>query len=83
MIKAKVISLKGGYPMDQLDFNKLNASIGDEFIVGAFSIGQSCSSVQLNHKGFFNTVFFEFYEDGVLFDPFSDNRFNPYLGIFK
>ena len=80
-ITAKVVSLTGGYRFDKERFDKLNAEIGDEYEVGAISIGQSSSTVQLKSGGFYNTVYFEFYEDGVKFDIFKDKRFNYYLGL--
>ena len=79
MIIAKVVSLTGGYRLDKEHFDKLNAEIGDEYEVGAISIGQSNSTVQLRNGCFYNTVYFEFYEDGVKFDIFKDKRFNWYL----
>ena len=79
MITAKVVSLTGGYRLDKEHFDKLNAEIGDEYEVGAISIGQGNSSVQLRNGCFYNTVYFEFYEDGVKFDIFKDKRFNWYL----
>jgi len=78
MIIAKVVTLKGGYQGDQKTFDKLECSIGDEFEVEAFSIGQSCSSVQLKKGGFYNTVFFDFYEDGKELNIYVDKRFSGY-----
>ena len=80
MITAKVVKLTGGYRFDKEHFDKLNAEIGDEYEVVEISIGQSSSKVQLQNGGFYNTVYFEFYEDGVKFDIFKDKRFNCYLG---
>lgn len=81
MITAKVVSLKGGYRLDKERFDRLNAEIGDEYEVVAISIGQSNSTVKLKDGGFYNTVYFEFYEDGVKFDIFKDKRFNWYLRL--
>lgn len=82
MITAKVVSLTGEYRFDKEQFDKLDAELGDEYEVGAISIGQSSSKVQLKNGGFYNTVYFEFYEDGVKFDIFKDKRFNCYLGLY-
>lgn len=81
MITAKVVSISGGYSLDREVFSKLGAGMGDEFEVGAISIGQSSSTVQLKQGGFYNTVYFDFYEYGIKFDIFKDKRFNYYLGL--
>lgn len=82
MITAKVVSLTGGSCFDKANFDKLNTELGDEYEVDAIFIGQSNSTVQLNNGGFYNTIYFEFYEDGVKFDIFKDKRFNCYLGLY-
>ena len=82
MITARVVGLTGGYRFDKEYFDKLNPKLGDEYEVVAISIGQSNSTVQLKNGGFYNTVYFEFYEDGVKFDIFKDKRFNCYLGFY-
>lgn len=82
MITAKIVSLIGGSRFDKEHFDKLNAELGAEYEVAAISIGQSGSTVQLKSGGFYNTVYFEFYEDGVKFDIFKDKRFNWYLGLY-
>ena len=55
---------------------------GNEYPVSDISIGQSYTSVYLeNFQGAFNSVQFEFYEDGKPLNIFRDRRFNPYLGV--
>ena len=44
-------------------------------------MGQFYTYIRLKKFGnrFFNSVFFEFYEDGEPLNIFEDDRFNPYL----
>jgi hypothetical protein len=76
MILARVVTLNAGYNAEQETVINLGWKVGDEFEVVAFSIGQSISTVQINKLGFFNTVFFDFYENSVKIDPYRDSRFN-------
>lgn len=79
MILARVVTLNAGYNAEQEMVIDLGWEVGDEFEVVAFSIGQSSSTVQLNKLGFFNTVFFDFYENSIKIDPYRDSRFNWHL----
>ncbi len=79
MILARVVTLNAGYNVEQEEVINIGWEVGDEFEVVAFSIGQSSSTVQLNKLGFFNTVFFDFYENGIKINPYRDSRFNWYL----
>lgn len=54
--------------------------IGKSYEVEDISMGQSSTSVTLKDiRGAFNSIYFEFFEDGSPLDIFEDKRFNPYL----
>lgn len=55
--------------------------IEQEYEVDWISMGQYYTYIRLKEFGdrFFNSVFFEFYEDGEPLNIFEDDRFNPYL----
>lgn len=84
-IYAVVKTLRAGYDCEEEMVKSLGFSVGDKFEVGCISMGGSSTSIQL--KDFpdqsFNSVFFEFEEDGKELDIFEDKRFNPYLSIYK
>lgn len=77
MITAKVIRESEDNP-----WLKHDLEYGKEYEVEAISIGQSYTSVYIVDKPYpYNSVFFEFYENGKLLDIYHDARFNPYLCI--
>lgn len=54
--------------------------VGIEYEVRNISIGQSHTSIYLKgFNGSFNSVIFEFYENGKELNIFKDKRFNPYI----
>lgn len=77
MITAKV--LKNRDPFSGRQYEGLK--IGNEEIVENIHMGQSLTYVDL--FGFpnqtFNSVCFEFYENGKELDIYGDKRFNPYI----
>lgn len=54
---------------------------GEEYYVAGITITQSTSSVTLSDGSVHPLNYFDFYENGTGLDPFSDKRFNPYLGL--
>ena len=75
MITAKVIR-------ESQDDEWLNHDLeyGKEYEVRGIDMGQSYTSVYLKDmRNPYNSVIFEFYEDGELLDIYKDARFNPYL----
>lgn len=78
MITAKCIKNEGdwcNYPELELD---------KEYQVDRISVGQSCSYAILSGMTrCFNTVCFEFYEDGKPLNFLRDKRFNLYLGVIN
>ena len=80
-IYAVVETLRAGYDCEEEMVKSLGFKVGDKFEVGCISMGGSSTSVYL--KGFpsqsFNSVFFEFEENGEELDIYGDTRFNPYL----
>lgn len=75
MITAKVIreSQDDGWLNHDLEYGK-------EYEVGGIDMGQSYTSVYLKDmRNPYNSVIFEFYEDGMPLDIYSDTRFNSYI----
>ena len=75
MITAKVIK-------KSQDDTWLNHDLeyGKEYEVRGIDMGQSYTSVYLKDmRNPYNSVIFEFYEDGKQLDIYRDTRFNPYI----
>lgn len=54
--------------------------VGMEYEVRTISMGQSYTNIYLEGlSGSFNSVIFEFYENGKKLNIFKDRRFNPYI----
>lgn len=54
--------------------------IGEEYEVERVEMGQSSTSIELKGKDFcYNSVMFDFYEEGKEIDIYRDERYNPYL----
>lgn len=83
-VYAIVSSLTSGHQDDQEQIKNLNFKVGDKFEVENISMGQSYTSLTLKEfpKQSFNSVNFDFEEDGKELDIFSDKRFNPYLSLY-
>lgn len=79
MITATVVKLDAGYKSEQDKNTQLGLKIGDSFIVESIDMGQSSTTIYLENLGGFNSVFFEFFENEIPLDIYSDKRFNPYL----
>ncbi len=81
MVTAKFVHPENGYPSDIEKSKKVGLVIGSDYPVSNISVGQSYTNVFLeNFPGAFNSVQFEFYEDGDPINIFCDRRFNPYIG---
>jgi uncharacterized protein (DUF4213/DUF364 family) len=56
--------------------------VGQEYEVEDVSMGQSYTSIFLKgYTGVFNSVQFDFYENGKPHDIFRDSRYNPYMEV--
>lgn len=75
MIIAKCIKSVnpwGDYPTD--------LTVGEEYEVESINMSSSHTSIQLKGKhDLYNSVCFEFYENGKPLDIYEDVRFNPYI----
>jgi len=81
MVTAKFVYPENGYPSDVEKSKKAGLVVGSDYPVSNISVGQSYTNVSLeNFPGTFNSVQFEFYEDGEPINIFRDRRFNPYIG---
>lgn len=84
-VYAVVKTLCEGRDSENLRIEQLGLKVGDKFEVEYISMGQSSTKVTLKDftEDCFSSVFFRFEEDGKDLDIFKDERFNPYLNIFK
>lgn len=81
MVTAKLVYPNNGYHSDVEKVKGSGMVVGNEYPVDMISMGQSHTSVYLSgFRGAFNSVHFEFLEDGCPLDIFRDSRFNPYIG---
>lgn len=80
-IYAVVETLIAGYDCEKELVKSLGFKEGDKFEVDYIDMGSSSTGIHL--KDFpnqsFNSVFFEFEENGEELDIYDDTRFNPYL----
>lgn len=80
-IYAVVETLRAGYDCEEEMVKSLGFKEGDKFEVEYIDMDGSSTRIYL--KDFpnqsFNSVFFEFEEDGEELDIYDDTRFNPYL----
>lgn len=73
------------YPDNGRECNKKRASkvgliVGEKYEVEGICIGSSSTSIFLKDiEGSFNSVQFEFEEDGEFIDIFDSPKYNPYL----
>lgn len=79
MLQAKYTKPNEGYDGDQ-KMCRENLTLGESYEVTYVSMGQSHTNIFLKGiEGCFNTVNFDFYEDGKPINIFRDPRYNPYL----
>ena len=80
-IYAVVETLIAGYDCEKEKVKTLGFKVGDKFEVEYIDMGGSSTSIYL--KDFpnqpFNSVFFEFEENGKELDIYDNTKFNPYL----
>ena len=83
-IYAVVETLRAGYDCEEEMVKSLGFKVGDKFEVEDIDMGGSSTSIYL--KDFpnqpFNSVFFEFEENGKELGIYDDTRFNPYLNYW-
>ena len=80
---AIVETLNAGYDVEKQKMIDLGIKVGDRFTVTDIDMGQSSTSIYLEeHSGSFNSVFFEFEENGEEINIYGDKRYNPYLSMY-
>ena len=80
---AIVVTLNAGYDAEKQKMIDLGIKVGDRFTVRTVDMGQSNTSIYLEeHSSSFNSVFFEFEENGEEINIYSDPRYNPYLSMY-
>ena len=81
MVTAKFVYPENGHDSDIKKVKESGMVIGSEYSVSSISMGQLYTSVYLEgFSGSFNSVHFEFFEDGHPLNIYRDPRFNPYIG---
>lgn len=81
VVTARFEHPNNGYGHNIEDVKMCGLIVGKDYPVSEIMMGQSYTSVHL--EGFdemFNSVHFEFFEDGRPLNIFRDSRFNPYIG---
>ena len=80
---AIVTTLAAGYDSQKAQMIKHGFKVGDRIPVDDIYVGQSSTSIILEgYSGSFNSVFFEFEENGGELDIYGDRRFNPYISMY-
>lgn len=80
---AVVKTLNAGHDFERQKMIDLGFKVGDCISVNNINIGQSSTSIYLEgFEGSFNSIFFNFKEDGKDINIYSDKRYNPYLSIY-
>ena len=79
-VTAIVTTLDAGYDYEKQKMIGLGIKVGDRFTIRSIDMGQSSTFIYLiEHSGHFNSVFFDFEENGEELNIYGDPRFNPYL----
>ena len=82
MLYAKFMHPNYGLDCDKEYAKKMGLKVNERYEVEDISMGGSYTSVYLKDiKGSFNSVQFEFEEDGKPIDIYRDPRYNPYLSL--
>jgi hypothetical protein len=79
MLYAKFMYPNNGWDVDVEYAKKVGLMVGEKYEVDYISMGQSNTSVYLKDiKGVFNSVQFDFEEDGEPIDICDSPKYNPY-----
>ena len=82
-IIAIVETLEAGYDYQKQKMIDLGFKVGDRIEVKDIVVHQSSTDVYLEgYSDSFNSVFFEFEENGEELDIYNDRRFNDYLSMY-
>ena len=80
MLYARFMYPDYGYAHNQRQVKDAGLKIRERYAVKDVDMGQSSTRIVLDgFSGNFNSVHFEFDEDGVPIDIFRDARWNPYI----
>lgn len=79
-VKARFMYPNNGRVFDKDRAKTAGLICGKDYDVESINMGQSMTYIFLaGLDGAFNSVQFDFYEDGLPINIYSDKRFNPYL----
>ena len=77
---AKFLYPDHGLEADRIRVRELGLEVGKMYKVRDVEMGGWYTDIWLEgYKGSFNSVHFEFYEDGEEIDIYEDPRYNPYM----
>lgn len=75
-----MITVKCIKNIDPWGNRQTDLEVGKEYEVEGISMGGSYTSIYLVEKRYsYNSIMFEFYENGKPLNIYKDRRFNPYL----
>lgn len=80
MLYARFMYPDNGWDYDIKYAKEVDLKVGEKYEVENVSMGQTSTTISL--KGFancFNSVQFEFEEDGILIDIYKNPKYNPYM----
>lgn len=77
---ARLTNLEAGYECNKELMIRCGLVVGSTYEVEHINMGQSYTTIKIRDCGtYFNSVNFEFEEDGKPLNIYQDKRFNPYL----
>lgn len=80
MLYAIFTKPDAGYPGNGENAIKRGLEVGEKYEVTYISMGQSYTSIELaGIEDNFNSILFDFEEDGTPVNIYGDPRYNPYL----
>ena len=79
MLYAKFMYPNNGWDGDVEYAKKVGLKVGEKYEVECLFMGRSHTSIYLKDlKGDFNSVQFDFEEDGIPIDIYDNPKYNPY-----
>ena len=84
ILYARFISPESGLEFDIVGAKNADLKFGERYEVEDLSMGQSFTYINLKGiDGAFNSVQFDFEEDGTPIDIYSSPKYNPYIRCLK
>lgn len=81
-VYARLTKLDAGYAHDKERIERCGLVVGSAYEVERIIMGQTYTTIKIKEcNTHFNSVNFEFEEDGKPLNIYQDKRFNPYIGM--